>query len=487
MEDDELPSQSHRQSSRVKKSSRRNQRASSEEDGNEDDYEEEPDEECHSSHDEITGDELPRGQPHVCWVSPDKSSKMCFSLRTLAKIAVNVGKGRWLQPPHFRAPMHESLLKQMFRKFGEDRVTTILQFSQDGSFANGVFGRWAESRLSRLGDLHVCPVCYEAVRWYVEHEQDGSDDFRLSEATYVDGDVSDPMHILMHFPGPPEGYESAAYSVFTSKKELVAHLASQEFHPKLFGPRRKKSPVLDSEFYKKYKIREADGLLQRYLNLKRRARPPQAYWRENSLLFIELHYRVSYREHLADFHAMNNMNPALRVPREVGQALFEAVAEPFMSQRSAADDDFIASSPEDDDSVSARASYRRTFEEDDDEDDEDEASMQRIVRALEQRARSEAYDDDEASASAESEAQAESESEVEAELSDAGAARTWSRAKRRRLHKERTSRLQSDTDASSDSESDSGAASSWGRLHSKVAPSRQNPGTRPLVEDSDSD
>ena len=94
--------------------------------------------------DEITQE--PLEELHVCWRSPDGSTRMCLNLSTLEKVKATVGKGQWLLPPHFREKMTESdpLWLQIQQRFGSMSV----KYSETGST-----GEWAPS--ARIGsDLY---------------------------------------------------------------------------------------------------------------------------------------------------------------------------------------------------------------------------------------------------------------------------------------------------------------------------------------------
>jgi len=69
-----------------------------------------------ASMDPITAE--PLDKLHVDWHSPDRSLHMCYNFSTLKRIADS--KGKWMQPPHFRTALSESLGAQIFRKFSVD-------------------------------------------------------------------------------------------------------------------------------------------------------------------------------------------------------------------------------------------------------------------------------------------------------------------------------------------------------------------------------
>lgn len=78
---------------------------------------------CPSTHDEITMMELPKGKPHICYISPDKTTRHCFTLATFYRIAISKnsssqGPLQLLQPPHFRTPISDHLLDQIGSRFG---------------------------------------------------------------------------------------------------------------------------------------------------------------------------------------------------------------------------------------------------------------------------------------------------------------------------------------------------------------------------------
>jgi hypothetical protein len=115
--------------------------------------------------DEITSEDL--FKTHICWRSPDETSKMCFNFSTLKKIALT--QSQWMAPPHFRSPMDQGLKQQIIEKFGRDQLSLPakasmnLDMSDLDSFMRS-YHAWLHRRLDKLSDLYVCPVCYTWVQ-----------------------------------------------------------------------------------------------------------------------------------------------------------------------------------------------------------------------------------------------------------------------------------------------------------------------------------
>jgi hypothetical protein len=170
---------------------------------------------CTSEYDEITNELLPT--LHVCYLAPDGKSRHCFCLETLYKAAIlsgpkiqkKDGKGGlcFLQPPHFRTVMEDTLIDQIASRFG--RQALVIEDSQlykneskrkaiqweyeieDGDDEEEVrssFRRRFDNYLNRQmgsGDIYCCPLCYaEAQRRFKEgddwkdddHDDDDEDD-----------------------------------------------------------------------------------------------------------------------------------------------------------------------------------------------------------------------------------------------------------------------------------------------------------------------
>lgn len=147
---------------------------------------------CTSTVDEITMENLPR--MHVCYLAPDGKTRHCFSLETIYRAAIMGDQTErksdgsegltFLQPPHFRTRMEETLADQIASRFGrqalciedskvyrkEQNTLTEQQnynelFNSDDELINpddnfrGIFERYLSKQMG-TGDVYVCPLCY---------------------------------------------------------------------------------------------------------------------------------------------------------------------------------------------------------------------------------------------------------------------------------------------------------------------------------------
>ena len=268
---------------------------------------------CSSLIDDITMMNLPKNKPHVCYVSPDKTTRHCFTLDTLYRIAISAKGGdddrhtstsseplQFLQPPHFRSPMEDDLIDQIASRFGRSALVIensavykkikggrlgasnldeLDEFDEDGNFVgddeegNGVnfqdrFNRFITT-LMGSSDVYCCPLCYiEADRRLgyqdddemVEDDESGGeqrDDSQVDRFAFVD----DPLTILGNL--DQEAFEVAATFCFRLLSGLKKHLKV------VHGVNL--SDIEGNDLFKRFQVRAGDGLLQRWLqkNLRR--------------------------------------------------------------------------------------------------------------------------------------------------------------------------------------------------------------------------
>ncbi|KAL3937608.1 MAG: hypothetical protein SGBAC_007317 [Bacillariaceae sp.] len=295
---------------------------------------------CPSTEDAITCTLLPK--KHICFISPDGSSRQCFALETLRMAAIkcshrttrtdNTGEQHmnFLQPPHFRSPMSDNLLGQIASKFGRDAMDPQSSFYNRkqnkgiGSFFDGgdadrndpdyVYDYDADDFVDHVNryvdkqmgsqDVYVCPLCYREVHHRVNRiDRIASND---DDDYFMFVDKHDPMMVL----GWPDNdkFEMASLFCFKRVVQLKKHL--QEVH----GIDTKE--VAGNDLYKQYKVRDSDALLQRWI--KKTWKPKsggvmQHYWYSGynqSFVYLLDNIRLaeSYREILDS------------APSEVGEA-----------------------------------------------------------------------------------------------------------------------------------------------------------------------
>ena len=249
---------------------------------------------CPSERDAITDEELPR--THICFFPPDGQSRQCFCLDTLRTIALTTshpqfrrtltggGKATFLQPPHFRTKMSDDLLDQIASRFGRDATdprgeyynrreasqvaatlwsseTTSLEKDRE-SFIERL-DQYVRNSMKNAGDLYACPLCYIMAHKQLKGNDDDDDkksngrgaDDKLKRR-YPTDFVYDPMTVLGFLDN--DQFRIASTFCFKRASQVREHLRNDhQIDTKL---------VEGGELYKRYKIRESDGLLQRYLN-----------------------------------------------------------------------------------------------------------------------------------------------------------------------------------------------------------------------------
>jgi hypothetical protein len=289
---------------------------------------------CPSIEDAITAETLPKR--HVCYISPDGSSRQCFALETLRLIALKNttrtfrvdltgDQQTFLQPPHFRTSMSDDLLDQIASRFGREALELDGEFyrrkpialNDDDDEQDGIFvphhsllrdheafmdhlERYIERQMGHQ-DIYTCPLCYsEMHRRIVAKQDDESDEERENEASDSPVEsVYDPMLVLGYV--DDDTFEAASAFCFTKVAKLKVHI--REDH------RVDTKGIQGNDMYARYKIRAPDGLLQRWLNNTNRFGTFQGdmrrYWNEgnnqNFVYLLQLMQRAEiYREILQD-------------------------------------------------------------------------------------------------------------------------------------------------------------------------------------------
>lgn len=303
---------------------------------------------CTSEFDEITNERLP--PLHVCYLAPDGKSRHCFCLETLYRAAILSGsKTRkddgsgglcFLQPPHFRTVMEDTLIDQIASRFG--RQALVIENStvyKDESKRKAIqtrydidddeevilsFRRRFNNYLNRQmgsGDIYCCPLCYTEAQRRFREGDDGSDDDDESEndddsdndksgkgdSNHNDDDDEfeynmdtvtsytqiDPMSILGSL--DHDEFEVAACFCFHKLSQVKNHV--RVIH------NIDTSNVEVNDFFKRFMIRAQDGLLQRYLRAfwKHRifAGAMRKYWFEgHNQNYILLRVVIDHREYM---------------------------------------------------------------------------------------------------------------------------------------------------------------------------------------------
>ena len=237
---------------------------------------------CQSTTDAITMEPLPK--KHVCFYMPDGKTKQCFALETLHKIALSEPvmyadeKATFKQPPHFRTSMSADIEDQIASRFGRAAVDVRGPFYNPGklefdytvnsedldldeAFAERV-NKYVNNCMGSR-DVYCCPICYiEAHRRLENNEIEDSrdDDSSDDETENLNLEfVADPMTVV----GCVDGDEFKLASAFCFGKivQVKEHLRTD--HAVL-------TSTLDgNDLFKRFQIRAADGLLQRFLDKKK--------------------------------------------------------------------------------------------------------------------------------------------------------------------------------------------------------------------------
>ena len=237
---------------------------------------------CQSTTDAITMDALPK--KHICFFMPDGKTKQCFALETLHKIALSEPvmyaneKATFKQPPHFRTPMSADMVDQIASRFGRAAVDIRGHFYNPGKLEfdytvnvedldyNEEFAERVNKYVNNcMGsrDVYCCPICYIESHRRLENdeiEDSRDDDSSEDETEHLNLEfVADPMTVL----GCVDGDEFKLASAFCFGKlvQVKEHLRKDHAVD---------TSILDgNDLYKRFQIRAADGLLQRFLDKKK--------------------------------------------------------------------------------------------------------------------------------------------------------------------------------------------------------------------------
>jgi len=319
---------------------------------------------------------------------------------------IDEGKQTFLQPPHFRSIMSADLIDQIISRFGRaaldlvgdyyNRPDSDINKDHDNNSASWspssrvvMDSRSFEARLKEYmtkvmggNDLYCCPLCYtEAHRRLVSTDEDNQDDDSYDDNQEDDeeGDMprskyaytQDPMAILGYLDN--DDFKLASTFCFTKISDLKEHLREEH----------KVDPsILDgNDLYKRFKIRDSDGLLQRYIeNLYKRSTTYQgamsSYWHEgNNQMFIQLwHLSKRYKELKEIINEMSEEIDEEDQIEEADKMLFDRAQSYLDSFRNRAKRVWVRLS----------APYRKATEEelndflaDDDDDDDGDAEEDR--------------------------------------------------------------------------------------------------------------
>lgn len=293
---------------------------------------------CPSTDDAITMERLP--EKHVCFISPDGTSRQCFALETLRKIALTstffrarvdldgATRQNFLQPPHFRSPMSDDMLDQIASRFGRDALNIHGDYykrnrsTPGGSFSD-VEDMFSETyradetsfqdqvrdyvkRQMGSQDVYTCPLCYTEMhkrmvkkdfdpRSSINQPSRESGDEESDIDKYPPDSVYDPMLVLEYL---DNGFEAASFFCFKRVAQLKKHL--REDHGV------STNQIQGNELYKRYSIRSPDGLLQRWLSGDHRRYAPSqgsmsTYWSSgNNFNFVLLLYKMNIAEQYRD-------------------------------------------------------------------------------------------------------------------------------------------------------------------------------------------
>ena len=190
---------------------------------------------CTSEFDEITQAALPK--IHVCYLAPDKRTRHCFCLNTIYLASImsgtkktdSQGRLKFLQPPHFRTVMEDTLVDQIASRFGRkaliieesdvykkkqgpgaktfDANQTLIELEGDDDGITFSFEEYFSNYLQDQmgsGDIYCCPLCYceaqHRCRDGSEEDDESSDveddDFEYNMENITSYSRLDPMSIL---------------------------------------------------------------------------------------------------------------------------------------------------------------------------------------------------------------------------------------------------------------------------------------------------
>ena len=202
---------------------------------------------CGSTKDAITADDLPA--KHVCYYSPDGSTRHCFALETLRKVAMmakeqgnekynNDGTMAFLQPPHFRSVISDDLIDQIASRFGREALQIdgpfyaehkpLQWWERGGDEFDSEIHAFEEKVKKFAGsimgskDLYSCPLCYTVAynrsKISYKNKRKSAD---ITERYSTDFGI-DPMSVLVT--AGRSDYDVASTFCFRTVAALKKHL-----------------------------------------------------------------------------------------------------------------------------------------------------------------------------------------------------------------------------------------------------------------------
>ena len=331
---------------------------------------------CSSVEDAITGETLPKR--HVCYFSPDGSSKQCFALETLRQIALTssqrnfrtdlIGDNQqvaFLQPPHFRTVMSAFYLDQIASRFGREALNihgeyynrrpseprreggTLESSSSDEDAFNEVgsyhysqsfhddLQRYIDRQMGSQ-DVYACPLCYSEMHTRVdnpsrEDESEDGDDGDIEDSSQFVESKYDPMLVLGYLDN--DQFQAASSFCFTKVANIKKHLRD-DHHVDTKG-------IQGNDLYARFKVRAPDGLLQRYLKKSfqygtSRQGDMRRYWNAgNNYNFVHLLYMIQkanrHRNRLNGRQDEDNNNMATNHDNEETPEDYFEVAQDFFA------------------------------------------------------------------------------------------------------------------------------------------------------------
>ena len=241
--------------------------------------------------------------PHICCIAPDGHSRHCFALDTLYRVALmeprrrkSCGSLSFKQPPHFRTEMEDELVDQIASRFGrasliiEDHALYKVTLGTDmidattedlgPDMAVDSIDDFLEqfqgyvTREMGSGDLYCCPICYVEGHAILRRGPKSDDDSVVEKEHNVNVNYESFQHDPMTILGSLDNYDYELASKFCFRKvsEVKRHLREDHFVDT--------SNIDGNDLYRRFKIREPDGLLQRCLNTckGRGAGAMSSYW-----------------------------------------------------------------------------------------------------------------------------------------------------------------------------------------------------------------
>jgi hypothetical protein len=349
---------------------------------------------CPSKEDAITIAPLP-GR-HICVLSPDGTSRQCFALETLRMTALKCSNNNtrednsgithknFLQPPHFRTAMSADLLDQIASKFGreamdpegsfynrkniqdyfapadlDDDDNHRVRFNYDGNHFMDHVQRYMKNQMGSQ-DIYACPLCYSEVHRRF-NRIDGNLDDDYDDYTHTDR--HDPMSVLGYLDN--DKFEIASLFCFKRVVLLKKHL----LHDHHVNTR----DVEGNELYMQYRVRDGDGLLQRWINKSWRGGPPGAggmkiYWYSgNNQSYLHLLDQMEIAQDYNELLASSDCDDEVRQVAEAYMVKPRRFFESFQDQVQQAWGDMSSPFVRDNGDI-------RDFLDDGEEDSEDEVA-----------------------------------------------------------------------------------------------------------------